>query len=337
MVVLSGDVGGTTTRMQFTDFSSTSNTIAVIATKHYHNSDYSNFLDIVTSFFKETNQQHDFVMSACFGVAGPIIKEVVNVTNLPWVIEAQQIKNKLSLDRVELINDFAAIGYGIEVLKPEDLFTLQVGKQQQDGVIAYIGAGTGLGIGFMTCQDGKYSVHSTEGGHVDFAPIDAIQADLLKYLHTMYHRISFERVLSGIGLVNIYRFVRDHKIFGEKENPDLRFLIDSRKKIDIAATVAEYAIKHKDIMAMRALDIFIRIYGAAVGNLALTTLPFGGLYVVGGIAPKLLKQIKRGGFMEAFGDKGRMSNLIKTIPLHIVLNKDIGLQGAAVRARQLVI
>jgi glucokinase len=212
---------------------------------------------------------------------------------------------------------------------------LQPGKPRTDDVRACIGAGTGLGVGFLTFNCDEVVAHSTEGGHIDFAPTDDIQLELLQYLRKKYHRVSFERILSGQGLANIYNFVRNNKIFGEEENPDLRFLITSDKEVDIAAAIAKYAIENKDVMAMRALDIFIRIYGTAVGNLALTTLPYGGLYVVGGIAPKLLSQIQTGGFLETFGDKGRMSGLLKDIPLYVVLNEDVGLQGAAVRAKKL--
>jgi glucokinase len=334
MVVFSGDVGGTRTRMQLTEFSATDK-MKVVANVHYDNSGYSSFLDIVDAFFAETKISADNVASACFGIAGPVIKEKVNVTNLPWIISAKDIKKRLKLDKVELINDFASIGYGLEVLTPKDMLTLQSGKPRADAIKAYVGAGTGLGVGFVTCHRDEYLVHSTEGGHIDFAPTDAIQVELLKYLRKKYHRVSFERVLSGQGLANIYYFVRDNKVFGEAENADLRFLISSKKNTDIAATITKYAIELKDIMAMRALDIFIRVYGAAVGNLALTTLPYGGLYIVGGIAPKLLPQIEHGGFLDAYSDKGRMSGLLKAIPLHVVLYEDVGLQGAAVRAKKL--
>ncbi|MEI8055230.1 MAG: glucokinase [bacterium] len=321
MLVLSGDIGGTHTRLRLAD------TIV-----RYNNSDYSSFLDIVNNFFTKVKVKHGEVASACFGIAGPIIDNKVSLTNLSWLIDANDIGRAFKIDKVELINDFMAIGYGISVLKPEDLLTLQIGKPCKDGIRAYIGAGTGLGVGFMTYHQAACLLHPTEGGHIDFAPADDTQLALLKYLRKKYHRVSFERVLSGAGLANIYYFVRDSKIFGEEENPELYLLIKSDSNVDMAAIVAEYAIKHKDIMAMRALDIFMRIYGAAVGNLALTTLPFGGLYVVGGIALKLLTQIKRDGFLEAFADKGRVSALLNDIPLHIVLNEDIGLQGATVRA-----
>lgn len=337
MVVLSGDVGGTSTRVQLTDFKDPF-CINTIKIGHYANSDYSSFSSIIDTFFVGTNFDLSTIESACFCVAGPIVNEVVHLTNLPWLIETSTIKKQLKIDKVSLINDFVAVGYGLDMLQPQDLFTLQTGKLHVGAPRAYIGAGTGLGVGFMTLQQpGIYNAYHTEGGHVDFAPTDDTQVKLLDYLRKKYHRVSFERVLSGEGLIKIYHFMRDNRVYGEEENPELRFLIDSDKDIDVAATISEYAMTHKDIIAMRALNLFLRIYGAAVGNLALTMLPFGGLYVVGGIAPKLLTQIKEGTFLEAYGDKGRMSCLIKDIPLHIVLNTDVGLQGATIFARNLTL
>ena len=335
MILFSGDIGGTHTRVQLTEFTPP-NKMQVIASAHYDNSRYKEFLDIVDTFFTTNQIEPDKIASVCFGVAGPIIAEEVKFTNFPWVLSTEIIKRRLKLEKVKLINDFVAIGYGLETLQSKDLLTLQKGRLQADAIRAYIGAGTGLGIGFITPDGKDYLVHATEGGHVDFAPTDQIQIELLQYLRKQYHRVSFERLLSGQGLVNIYRFVADREA-SSKENADLRLLIAINKKINPAGTIAKYAIEHKDAIAMQALDIFIRIYGAAVGNLALTTLPFGGLYVVGGIAPKLAPQIKQGGFLATFGDKGRMSSLITDIPLHLVLYEDVGLQGAAVCARKIAL
>ena len=334
MIVFSGDIGGTTTRMQLTEFTG-ANKIRIIKNSHYYNSDYPSFDAVIDAFFAEAALNKIVIKSACFGVAGPVINETVKFTNLPWEIKTIDIKTKLKLDKVALINDFVAIGYGLERLARPDLLTLQEGKECMGGVKAYIGAGTGLGVSFMIYCQRRYEVYPTEGGHVDFAPTDEMQLELLRFLYKKHHRVSFERVLSGQGLVNIYQFVLAYKNYGEEENIKLAALIDSEQHVDIAATIVEYAIKRNDVIAKRALDIFIRIYGAAAGNLALTTLPFGGLYVVGGIAPKILPEIKTGGFLEAFTDKGRMTDLIKNIPLHIVLNTDIGLQGAAVYAKNI--
>lgn len=333
MIVFSGDIGGTSTRMQLTEFKD--NKLFIQHTAHYHNNDFPNFASIIDTFFSSNQIDQTVIQGACFAVAGPIVKGCVKFTNLPWTINENDIKAKLNLTAVALINDFEGIGYGIETLTENDLEVIQPGKPRPKSIKAFIGAGTGLGVGFMTFHNDSYSVYPTEGGHMDFAPTTENQIKLLQYLLKKYHRISYERVLSGQGLINIYKFVRDNKKFGEEENPQLRFLLESDKNIDVAATIAEFAIGLKDIAAQRALEMFIRIYGAAAGNLALSTLPYSGLYIVGGIAPKLISQLKEGDFMTWFYDKGRMSNLLQNIPIYIVKNTDVGLQGAAVYARRL--
>lgn len=334
MMVLSGDIGGTSTRMQLTQFDGDKK-IHLLKSIDYSNQNFASFSDIIDSFLKEVSVQKNQIGSICFGVAGPIINGNVKFTNLPWAISTNDLKENFALQHVALINDFEAIGYGIETLEESDLQILQEVAPKEKSIKTFVGAGTGLGVGFMTFFDNSYNVHPTEGGHIDFAPTDDTQVELLHYLRKKYHRVSFERLLSGPGLVNIYRFVRDHKIFGEEENSELRFLLESDQSIDVAATISEYAINHKDILSLRALDIFIRIYGSFVGDLALTTFPHGGIYIVGGIAPKLLPQIQHGGFMERYFDKGRMSGLLKNFPIYVVTNTKVGLQGAAVYARRM--
>lgn len=335
MIVLAGDIGGTHSRMQVVEF--VDDSFKVLKVAHYLNTNYSSLVDVIDVFLLENAIDRGQVESACVAVPGPIVGGTVKFTNIPWVIDVDDIKRKLQIEKAALINDFSAIGYGLETLKEADVHVIQDVKPREGAIKAFIGAGTGLGVGFMSQKNGYYNVYPTEGGHVDFAPTDDVQIELLKYLRKKYHRVSFERVLSGQGLINIYHFVRDNRIFGEEENTALRFIIESKKKgTDIAAAVSEYAIKHKDIMAMRAMDIFIRVYGAAVGNLALTTLPYGGLFIVGGIAPKLISQLEGGVFMEMFRDKGRVSNLFKDIPLCIVKNTDVGLNGSAVYAKRIV-
>lgn len=331
MIILSGDIGGTKTRLKLTKFEENGKARALKQDK-FINNDYSSFIEVIDNFLNGTDTK---VEAACFGVAGPIINDSVRFTNLSWAVSANDIKNKFNSDKVALLNDFAAIGYGLETLKEEDISTLQTGKPVKDAIIAYTGAGTGLGVGFITrCQE-NYKVHSTEGGHVDFAPTNEVQIELLKFLRKKHHRVCNERLLSGQGLINIYSFVRSQNGSYDKTSSELNRIIDEgHDNIDVAATIAEYATKRNANMAKRALSIFIRIYGTVVGNLALSTLPFGGLYIVGGIAPKLLTQIKEWGFLEEFQDKGRMTGLVKDIPLHVVLCTDVGLQGAALYAKK---
>jgi len=337
MIILAGDIGGTSMRLQLVKFDKEKNNAGeVLNSMRYNNSEYASFAEIIDTFFADVKISHKQVQSACFAIAGPIIDGVVKFTNLPWLIRLKEMREKFENPNVALINDFEGVGYGIETLKANEFYTLQAGHPQENAVRAYIGAGTGLGVGYMVSHTGSYTVYPSEGGHIDFAPGDDMEVQLLQYLRKKYHRVSFERVLSGQGLVNIYHFVRDNKLFNEEENLDLRFLIEGDQEVDIAAIIAKYAIEHKDIMAIRALDIFVKIYGSVVGNLALTMLPYGGLYIVGGIAPKLLAEIKKGKFMEIYFDKGRVSNLLKDVPLYVVLNTDVGLHGAAIYAQRLM-
>jgi glucokinase len=330
MIVLSGDIGGTNTRLQLSQFDENRNH-KMLQRQHYSSAKYRNLTEIIQSFLQDANIDQTQIYSACFAVAGPIVQGVVRFTNLPWLVDQEMIKQDLGIARVELINDFQGVGYGIELLKDEDVYVLQDGAPKKNATKALIGAGTGLGVGITSHVGDKYSVLPSEGGHVDFAPVDDVQVDLLLYMRKKYHRISVERLVSGQGLVNIYQFVRDNSLFSEKENPDLHLELHSHG-VDAAATITKYAIEHYDIMATRALDIFVRVFGAVAGNLALTTLPYGGLYLVGGIPPKIISQLSDGNFMATFADKGRMSGLLKNIPIYIVKNTRIGLDGAALYA-----
>ncbi len=333
MIVLSGDIGGTYTRIRLMEFSD--NSSHVIKNALYHNGDHSTFINILDLFFDDVRIAASQLKSAGFGVAGPIVDGVVKFTNLPWMVKSSDIQKRLSLEKVALLNDFAAIGHGLETLHSEELVTLQRGKSSPDSPKAYIGAGTGLGIGFISYHRGVPKVHATEGGHIDFAPTNGEQIDLLRFLKKKYHRVSLERLLSGPGLINIYQFVRSSYKTATKENSTLASFTEKNR--DFASAITEYALRGGDPLAKHALDIFIGIYGAAVGNLALTTLPFGGIYIVGGIAPKLLSQIKGKNFLQAFSDKGRLQQLIQDIPLHIVLCTEIGLRGAALYAKKLAL
>lgn len=334
MIVLSGDIGGTNTRLQLTKFNQhKKNTHEVLKQEQHQNLQFRNLTEIVRVFLANADVDSSKIHSVCFAVAGPIVNNVVKFTNLPWVVDATEIKHSFGINKVALINDFQGIGYGIEMLHKDDLFVLQEGIPKPRATKALIGAGTGLGVGIVNHFDDQYYVCATEGGHVDFAPVDDVQIDLLLYMRKKYHRISNERLVSGQGLVNIYQFVRDNNLFSERENSELRLALHSGA--DVAAIIAEYATVHRDIMAMRALEIFVRIYGAAAGNLALTTLPFSGLYIAGGIAPKIIPQLADGHFMAAFLDKGRMSGLLKDIPIYVVKNTNIGLDGAALYASRM--
>lgn len=327
MRILSADIGGTRARFQFAEYKD--NHLNVLAVKRYASKDYNSILTLIEKFMEAINEPIKSIDVACFAVAGPIVEGQVQLTNLPWGIDEKEVSSAFNIEKVRLINDFSAVGYGIEAIQPENLYKLQKGLPQEHGSKAIIGAGTGLGMAIMHWNGHRYSVLGTEGGHADFAPTDEAQMELLQYLRKKYHRVSTERVLSGRGLVHIYKFVRDNPILNEKENPKLKYEMATH---DSAAIISEYASKHKDPLAMRAMSMFVKVYAAQVGNLALMTLPFGGLYIAGGIAPKILVQLTNGIFMEHYGDKGRMSQLLTRIPLSIILDQDVELKGAAMYA-----
>lgn len=327
MPVLAGDIGGTKTLLQIADFDA--NRYRVIAQQRYENSDYDSLTSIVDKFIASAHPPR--LSAACFGVAGPINAtasgQQVKLTNLPWVVDSGSLAAAFAIPKVKLINDFQAAGYGMEVLTPQDLVTLQEGVAQPHGTRALIGAGTGLGQGMMVWQGQYYEPRATEGGHVDFAPTDALQIELLEFLIARYGHVSYERVVSGQGLVNIYQFLQTR--CGQACESDI---LDHDDK---AAAIASTALSAQDPLAEQAVDLFVRIYGAQAGNLALTVNATGGVYIAGGIAPKMLKRLTAGAFMDAFKHKGRMSHLVARMPVHVIVNPAVGLMGTALAASRL--
>lgn len=331
-MLLSGDIGGTNTRLLISEMSNNAKP-TVIASQTYRSADHVSFTKIVQKFLVDQGIAANKIKAACFAAAGPIINGTVKFTNLPWFVDSYRLAKELGLDTVELINDFQANALGVQVLEKEQLYCIQQGKFRDKQPIAVIGAGTGLGVAILAWSEDRYAVMPTEGGHVDFAPVDNDQMELLKYLQRRHHRVSAERIVSGYGLVNIYHFVRDNPLYNEQENQELRHALFNTD--DQAALISEYAVRYCDPMALRALDIFIRAYGAVAGNLALSTLCYSGLYIVGGIAPKLRAQMNDGRFIDLFTDKGRMSGLLQDIPVHVVLDGNVGQLGAALYAHRL--
>ncbi len=326
MPVLAGDIGGTKTLLQIADFAHEG--YRVLAERRFENQAYRSFSAIVDEFIDE-NAARDHLTAACLGVAGPItatsVGEQVKLTNLPWIVDSQTLRKDFGIPKVRLINDFQATGYGVDLLSPTDLVPLQEGITEPGGVRALIGAGTGLGQGLLFWRGDHYEPLPTEGGHVDFAPTDATQLELLRYLWKQYGRASYERVLSGRGLINIYHFLCERAQCVEPFKHDGG---------DHAAAIAQAAAQG-NALALEALQIFVKIYGAQAGNLALTVLATGGVYITGGIAPKILTHIQQGGFIAAFRDKGRMSPILLRIPVYVVTNPAVGLMGTALAAQRL--
>lgn len=314
---IAGDIGGTKTLLRI----STADGAALLQ-KSYSSADYAGLAEILDEFLREAGVSS--VVAACFALAGPVSGRRVKLTNLPWEVDADALAARFSISRVLLINDFEAVGYGIAALLPGDLLTLQPGVPQAQCVRVVVGAGTGLGVAWLSWMNGCYAVHASEGGHMDFAPADATQYALLQYLQQRHGHVSYERIVSGPGLVAIFEFLSDTG----RSTPSAQ-LIAAMGEGDAAAAITQSG----EPIAQMTLDLFVRVYGAFVGNLALAALPRGGIYVAGGIAAKIAATMQRGDFMRAFHDKGRYTGLLASLPLHIVTNPQVGLLGASLMAQ----
>jgi glucokinase len=329
MKVLAADIGGTKSLLQVTDWSG--DRPQVLVERRYLSGAYAHFEPLLQEFLEGAGEIADGLAGVCFAVAGPVAGRTVDATNLPWSLDAERLQAGFNLPRVTLINDFQAIGYGIECLKPEDFLVLQPGVPEANAPRAIIGAGTGLGQAILVWQEreGFYQVLPTEGGHVDFAPRGELQIELLRYLSRSLEHVSYERLLSGEGLVALYRFLKETSGIAEDTA-----LVKAMREGDAAAAISAFALEQRERLSSQALDLFVQIYGAQAGNLALSCLPRGGLFVSGGIAPKIFARLQYGGFMDAFLSKGRLSNLLQRIPVKVILETKVGVWGAAFLAAQ---
>jgi glucokinase len=317
-MILAGDVGGTKVNLALYDF--IDGNLKHTRDKQYPAKEYSGLEEIVKEFIVSEK-----VTAACFGVPGPVRDGRLRLTNLPWTLDSRELAADLKIDYVFLINDLQANGYGIAELSAEQVFTLSEGDPRQMGNRALIAAGTGLGESFMIWDGRDYVPYPSEGGHADFAPRDEDEIDLLRFLKQKYNgRTSTERVVSGQGLTNIYEFLRE--VRGVEEPV---WLAERMAAEDPNAVITELALKAKSEICEKALDMFVSAYGAEAGNLALKVLSVGGLYVGGGIAPRILEKLKDGAFMKAFTDKGRLSQLLVNTPVRVILESKTALIGAA--------
>ncbi len=330
MAILAGDIGGTKTLLQLSD--PKGNSFDVLFEKRYVSADYASLTAMTQEFLKEAaGQVKCQVAAACFGIAGPVSGRTARTTNLPWVLNADEMEKELSIPRVRLINDFQSVGYGIEALQPQDMVTLQSGTPVAGGTRVIIGAGTGLGQGLLVWQNDHYEVVASEGGHADFAPTDDLQDELLMYLRKRYHWATWERAVSGRGLVNVFEFL----VATNKGQPS-NAMQEAIKTQDHAAVISTMGMAKSDQLATQALSLFVTLYGAQAGNLALTGLATGGVYVAGGVAPRIIDKLKDGTFMQGFMKKEeRMLPLLKAMPVHVVVNAGVGLLGSAVAAARL--
>lgn len=336
MYVLAGDLGGTKTLLQIAEVGGM--TYRVVREERYASAEFDSLVPMIATFMASHNPEGAYPLeAACLGVAGPVeaqaSHQVASLTNLPWKLVSDDIAQALSLARVRLINDFQAIGYGIAALSGDDIVTLQTGKRLAQAPCITLGAGTGLGQGVLIWRggaDGYYDAVPTEGGHAGFAPTDEVEMDLLRYLYGRYDRVSCERILSGSGFVAVYEFLRERG-----ERPESQKLAAATVQGDPAPAITHAALVDKDPLAVQAVDLFLRIYGAHAGDVALTLLAHGGVYIAGGIAAKLIAALRSGGFIRAFNDKGRMSALTRTMPVQVVMNPHAGVIGAALMAARI--
>jgi len=326
-MLLAGDIGGTKTRLALFPLENRSH--RPVLQRSFPNDAFDDLESIVRAFLDQT--EYD-VKQAAFGVAGPVVSSRVKVTNLPWVVDAQNLRAFLGVDDVYLLNDLEAIASAVPLLAEEELLTLNVGKPVARGPIAVIAPGTGLGEAYLTWNGSKYHAHPSEGGHTAFGPTNDLELGLLCYLQERFDYVSYERICSGIGLPNIYAYLKQRN--GASEPAWLHERLAGAG--DPVPHIVAAALSEEDSceLCAQTLDLFVSILGAEAGNLALKVLATGGVYLGGGIPPKILKLLKQERFMRAFNNKGRFANVVGHMPVHVILNEKATLLGAAAYAWQ---
>jgi glucokinase len=317
--VLSGDVGGTNTRLAIVEIDDEQ--VHVVQEQRYASKSFVGLSEVVRSFLADVS---DPPSHACFGIPCPIVEGRCVGTNLSWTIDQRVLSVEIGIADTALINDLHAVGEGVQRLHSEDLVTLQEGIATPHGVKAIIGAGTGLGQAFLTWSGDRYLVHDSEGGHASFSPRNGAEWRLRRALALKFGHVSRERVVSGPGLVNIYEYLAETGC--ELEQAHVRAEMERH---DPAAVIGQHGVAGTDPLSWHALDMFVSAYGAQAGNLALTVMAKGGVYVAGGIAPQILPKMLDGTFMSAFLEKGRLTPVLSRIPVYVIVNSQVGLIGAA--------
>jgi glucokinase len=321
-MLLAGDIGGTKTNLAV--FSPVKGWRVPYAEATFSSVDYPSLEALVHEFLA----QHNFsIERASFGVAGPVVNGHASITNLSWMMEETQLQQELHIPSVRLLNDLDAIAHAVPYLESQDLHTINEGQAVSGGAIAVIAPGTGLGEAFLTWDGSRYQAHTSEGGHADFAPANSFQIELLRYLLTRFPHVSFERVCSGKGLPNIYDFLRDS---GYAEEP--HWLAEQLAAThDRSPIIVNNALDKEQAceLCTATLNTFVSILAAEAGNLALKVLATGGVYIGGGITPRLISYLDKEHFMKAFTHKGRFTQLLAQMPVHVILNPKAALLGAA--------
>jgi glucokinase len=315
-MILAGDIGGTNARLA--SFQSQRGNLRLISEHVFPSREYRDLGDIVSQYLKDTGARPEV---ACFGIAGPVQNGRVETSNLPWVIEQSRLATQIQLPATWLINDLEANAWGIGELNLEDLTPLNR-VMQSVGNQAVIAPGTGLGEAGLFWNGTQHQVFACEGGHADFAPQGPLQIELLQFLAARFGHVSYERILSGPGLVNVYEFLRQRENTHNPGSSDL-------SGPNAAAAISHAALNGSDSLAEQALDLWVEVYGAEAGNLALKTMATGGVFLSGGISPKILPKLTGPLFMNAFLEKGRLRPLLESIPVQVITNDNAGLLGAA--------
>ncbi len=317
-MILAGDIGGTNARLALFDVRN--GQFNLVTATVFPSQRYSGLDQIVTEFVNTSGVRPS---QACFGVAGPVTNGKVETSNLPWIIESRRLADELQIKKAVLINDLEATGWGIAALTAGDLVALNK-VSETAGNQALIAAGTGLGQAGLYWDGTRHHVFASEGGHCDFAPLNDLEVELFRYLYSRYGHVSYERVVSGPGLVNVFEFLRDT---GRGKVP--RWLSEEMQKMDPAAAISAAAMDAKCPMSEQAMDIFVSVFGAEAGNLALKFKATGGVFLAGGIAPKMLPKLATPLFLDAFLDKGRLRHLMEVMPVKVITNDKLALLGAA--------
>ncbi|HEX4786608.1 MAG TPA: glucokinase [Candidatus Sulfotelmatobacter sp.] len=318
-MILAGDIGGTNARLAY--FQPQNGHLRLVSERVFPSREHSELGEIVTRFLDDSGQHPE---SACFGIAGPVRNGRVETSNLPWIVEQSRLAKQIHLPATLLINDLEASAWGIGALADGDLFSLNHVTEPAVGNQAVIAPGTGLGEAGLFWDGSRHHVFACEGGHTDFGPQGDLQIELVRFLKARFGHVSYERVLSGPGLVNVYEFLRAYGC--AKESVEFATAL---KQGDPAAVISHAALNGTETLAEKALDLWISVYGAEAANLALKVMATGGLFLAGGISPKILEKLKGPGFMRAFVDKGRLRPLLESIPVQVITNDKAGLLGAA--------
>lgn len=320
-MILAGDIGGTKTNLAI--FAFDGDNLEIKAKAQFASRDFTSLEDVIAEFSKIASLEE--VDKACFGVAGPIINGDCRTTNLPWDVSAQNLQKFLATKKVILMNDLEATAYGMSRLKDDEFVNINPTGRKVDGNRAVIAAGTGLGEAILFHEGENYHPIGSEGGHCDFAPVTSEQDALLKWMRERYHgHVSFERILSGPGIYALYEFLLDIDAA-----PQPAAMINLKATQDKSAMISELAIKENDPLCVKTLKLFCEIYAAEAGNLALKSMSLGGVYIGGGIAPKILPFMTSGDFMNNFANKGRFEELLRGMEVKISLNDETALLGAA--------